>query len=191
MNSKPPPNKALRIIYAVEDGLLVAVLTAMILLSVAQIVLRNFAGVGIVWSDPFLRYMVLWVGLLGAMVATREYNHINIDIVSHFLPRRRTRSVVRVFTDSFTAVVCGFMTYAGIIFIKDEMSVATSAFGDVPAWAAELILPLAFAVIAIRYLVFAVMHIIEAAGGRSPDPSSGDESAPVVEDEANGSGGQV
>jgi len=164
MNSKPPPNIALRIIYAMEDGMLVAALTAMILLSVAQIVLRNFAGIGLMWSDSFLRYMVLWVGLLGAMVATREYNHINIDLVSHFLPGR-ARSVIRIFTDAFTATVCVFLTYASVKFIEDEMSMSIDAFGDVPTWAAELILPFAFAVIALRYAVFMVMHLIEAVKG--------------------------
>ena len=164
MSEKPRPNLALRILYGIEDGLLVTVLSAMILLSFSQIVLRNFFSVGVVWGDPFLRYMVLWIGLLGAMVATREYNHINIDLVSHFFPPR-AKSAVRVLTDGFTSIVCGFMTYASVIFIRDEMEMGSYAFAKVPTWIAELILPFAFSVICLRYMVFLVMHLIETIKG--------------------------
>ncbi len=169
MSEKPRPNLALRILYGIEDGLLVAVLSAMILLSFSQIIMRNFFSVGFVWGDPFLRYMVLWVGLLGAMVATREYNHINIDLVSHFFPPR-AKAAVRVVTDAFTMTVCGFLTYASVMFLIDEKAMETMAFGKVPTWIAELILPVAFGVIALRYAIYMTMHLIESIKGVSPEP---------------------
>ncbi len=175
MNSKPRPHILLRILFAIEDGMLVTVLLVMILLSFSQIVLRNFAGIGIFWADPLLRYMVLWVGLLGAMVATREYNHINIDLVSHFLPSR-AKSIVRIFTDAFTCVVCAFLTYASYIFIQEEMEMGTKAFAQIPTWIAELILPFAFGVISIRYLIYFVIHIIESIKGVSDTQFDNEES---------------
>ena len=41
-----------RALHHIEDGLIVAVLLFMILLAVAQIVLRNFFGTSLVWIEP-------------------------------------------------------------------------------------------------------------------------------------------
>ncbi len=54
-------------LHRFEDGLIVTVLLGMVLLAVAQIGLRNFGGVSLVWAEPLLRNAVLWIGLLGAM----------------------------------------------------------------------------------------------------------------------------
>jgi TRAP-type C4-dicarboxylate transport system permease small subunit len=58
----------------------------MISLAFAQIVLRNGFDGGIVWADSLLRIMVLWIALIGAVVASRDQRHINIDLISRFLP---------------------------------------------------------------------------------------------------------
>ena len=73
-------------IKAIEDGLLVVLLTGMIGLGVAQILLRNLWQTSLSWGDPLLRIALLWLTLLGAIVATRDRNHIRIDLLSHFLP---------------------------------------------------------------------------------------------------------
>jgi TRAP-type C4-dicarboxylate transport system permease small subunit len=55
-----------------EDGLMAILLSATILLAASQILLRNLFDSGIIWADPTLRIMVLWLALLGAIAATRE-----------------------------------------------------------------------------------------------------------------------
>ena len=54
-----------------ETVLLIVILTVMILLSFLQVLLRNFFDQGLLWGDIFLRNLVLWVGFLGASLATR------------------------------------------------------------------------------------------------------------------------
>ena len=44
-----------------------------------QVLARNLFGGGILWGDSFVRALVLWVAFVGAMVASRSDNHINID----------------------------------------------------------------------------------------------------------------
>jgi TRAP-type C4-dicarboxylate transport system permease small subunit len=51
--------------------LLVLLLLAMISLAFAQIVLRNGFDGGIIWADSLLRIMVLWIALIGAVVASQ------------------------------------------------------------------------------------------------------------------------
>lgn len=148
---------------AVEDALLVVILAAMIVLAGAQIVLRNLFDTGLLWADPSLRVMVLWVGMIGAMVATRFDKQISVDAVSRFLsPRWRAR--VRVLTDLFTAVVSAMVAWHALRLVLDDKAAGSTVFASVPVWLCEAILPLAFGVIAIRYLVYAVVHARAAAG---------------------------
>ena len=57
-------------IHCIEDSILALLLFGMIVLSTSQIFLRNIFDSGIIWADPLLRVMVLWIGLLGALAAT-------------------------------------------------------------------------------------------------------------------------
>jgi len=145
----------LRTVNRAEDGILIVLLAGMIGFAIAQIFLRNFLGAGISWVDPLLRILVLWVGLAGAMVATRLDNHIAINVFSRYLPPR-VRPGARVVVDAFTAGVCALIAWHAARFVALERSYGTIAFGNVPSWVAELILPLAFAVIALRYSALAL-----------------------------------
>jgi TRAP-type C4-dicarboxylate transport system permease small subunit len=150
--------RLLRIIAFIEDSLLIGLLALMILLAAAQILMRNFLGTGFAGSDQLLRLLVLWVGLLGAVAASRDDKQINIDMLSRFLPavaRRATRLVL----DLFTAGVAALLAYHSGRFVQTEYAAGTSAFVNVPAWIAELILPLAFGLIALRYLLMFASHL--------------------------------
>lgn len=141
-----------------EDALLVALLIAMIGVAGAQIVLRNLFDSAILWADPLLRVAVLWVGMIGAMVATRFDKQISIDAVSRFLPQH-WKFRFRVITDLFTAAVSSVVAWSAFRLMMGDRADAGMAIAFVPVWVCESILPVAFAVIAFRYLLFAVEHL--------------------------------
>ncbi len=147
----------IRITYRVEDGLLIMLLAGMIGFAVAQIILRNIFGGGLTWADPLLRILVLWVGLMGAMVATRQDNQIVIDVLTRFLSPK-LKQLTRVIVDLFTTIVCAVIAYYAYRFVISEHEDGTIAFAEAPAWIFELILPIAFAVLAWRYLIYAIVH---------------------------------
>ena len=72
----------------IESWILVAIVLLMVTMSFLQIILRAFS-IGILWGDIFLRHLVLWVGFIGASLATREEKHINIDVLSRLLNEKR------------------------------------------------------------------------------------------------------
>jgi len=146
-----------------EDILLVVLLSAMILVAGAQIVLRNLFDSAILWADPLLRVAVLWVGMIGAMVATRADKQIAIDVVSRFLPQH-WKLRVRVITDVFTAAVSGVLAWSAFRLMLEDRMAGGLAIAFVPVWVCESILPVAFAVIALRYLLFAVVHFRQSGG---------------------------
>jgi len=133
----------------VENCLLALSLFVMIALASTQIIMRNVWDSGLSWGDPSLSILVLWVGMLGAMVATREQNHISIDILSRFLPEH-LKGVNQIILDLFTAIVCGLLAYHSYRFVLMEFEDGTTAFGSVPAWLCEAIIPFGFGLIALR-----------------------------------------
>lgn len=147
------------------DGFLCLLLTAMILIACLQITLRTFFSGGLLWIDPLLRYMVIWSGLLGAVVATREGKHIAIDFITYLVPPH-TRKWFRIILHLFSLLVAAILTWAAITFIRNEAQFGTSTLLDIPSWAWNLIFPLAFGLIAFHFGV-ALAADIAALFGKS------------------------
>lgn len=147
-----------RAVALFEDALLVALLTAMIAIAGTQIVLRNLFDSAILWADPLLRVAVLWVGMIGAMVATRFDKQITIDAVSRFVPEH-WKFRLRVVTDLFTAAVSAVVAWSAFRLMMGDRAEAGMAIAFVPVWVCESVLPVAFAAISLRYLLFAVEHL--------------------------------
>jgi TRAP-type C4-dicarboxylate transport system permease small subunit len=154
--------RLLRRVHWLEDGILAAMLLAMILLAVAQILLRNFFDTGIIWGDPLLRVMVIWVALAGAMVAGRSNAHIAIDILSPWVSFQVLR-LFRALSNLFTTVVCSIMVYYSVGFILLELEDGSVAFAGIPTWVFELIIPIAFIVLTLRFATCFFMIIFSPA----------------------------
>lgn len=147
---------ALRLIHHAEEALLALLLTAMILLSASQVVLRNFFDSGLYWGDSAVRVVVLWVAMLGAMIASRRNEHIRIDIASRFVSPKFKPYMSR-FVSAFTCLVLLIFAWYSIEFVRYEFEDGTIAFGVVPAWLCEIIMPIGAAVMALRYAILTVV----------------------------------
>lgn len=146
-----------------EDGVIVALLAAIVLLAGAQIVVRNLGQGGLIWSDQVLRILVLWVAMFGAVAAARDNSHAVIDLVVHRLPGSLQRAVESLVC-AVTAALCGFIAWHSALFVREESLLGEQLFGDIPAWPFQLAIPLGFALIAWRYAVYTVL----AARGTLP-----------------------
>ena len=171
MDRRPDDNSRstsplIRFLHRLEDGILVSLLLTMIGLAVFQILLRNIFESGITWGDPLIRVLVLWIGLVGAMVASRTDNHIRIDVISRYLPQG-LKPYVNLVTPGFTALVCGTMAWYSFQFVRWEYADGLTAFAGVPAWLCESIMPIGFGIMALRYLIFCFTGIFKLEKGAS------------------------
>ena len=146
------------ILFRIEDTILASLLMLMIGLVVLQIFLRNLFDSGLVWSDSLVRTLVLWVGLVGAMVASRQGNHITIDILDRYLPAQ-TKRPVNFIVELFTASICTIAAYYSLLFVKMEFIDGGRAFAQIPTWLCEAIIPFAFTVIALRYFMLSFVNL--------------------------------
>ena len=124
------------VLEKIENILVILILTVMILLAFTQVILRNFFSTSIFWGDIFLRHMVLWIGFIGASLATREGRHINIDALSRLLSHH-TKLLSQTIVNLFSAVVSFFLMQAAIGFIGMEKDSGTVVFSSIPTWFAQ------------------------------------------------------
>lgn len=148
--------RSLALLHFLESSLLVGLLAAMILIAVTQIVMRNGFDSGFLWADSLLRVLVLWIGMIGALVASRDQRHISIDIAGKYLPAGAAK-VVTVFNALFTAAVCLLLSKYSFEFVKMEYESPSVAFAGVPTWVCESVMPMTFGLIAVRYLILAAL----------------------------------
>ena len=154
------------IMARVEQILLVTFLGFMIGIAFLQILLRNFFSTGLDWGDSLVRNLVLWVGFIGATLATKEEKHINIDVVSRWLPSLG-KNVATLIIHLFSFFVCCGLTYAALKFIKNEIQMENITFLDIPAWIPEMILPMTFGLMTFRFGLRSFKNLSEM-GKRHP-----------------------
>jgi TRAP-type C4-dicarboxylate transport system permease small subunit len=133
-----------------EKFLVAAMLSVMILLAFLQIVLRNLFSTGISWGDPLVRYLVLWVGFIGAGLATKEGKHITIEVFSRWFSGT-SRRYLQAISCLVSALICCLLTFAGWTFVQNEAQMAGTTFLEIPVWIPEVIIPITFALMALRY----------------------------------------
>lgn len=141
-----------------EGWLLILFLSVMILLAFAQVVLRNVFSAGILWGDILLRHLVLWIGFLGAAIATSRGRHINIDAVARFLPVR-SRQAVSIVTHLFAAAICYLLLRASVTFIQNDIAMESTVYGNIPSWYAEIIIPVGFGLLVVHFVIRALASL--------------------------------
>ncbi len=162
-NLPPALARLIKIVTWTENTLLIGMLSLMVGLAAAQILLRNFFDMSIFGADQMLRLLVLWVAFLGAIAASREGKHIHVDVIARWLPGKIKSGVVAL-TDLFTLVVCLELAWQALRFMQSARESGEMAFGSLPVWVAELILPLGFTLIAVRYGLRFMHHVMQALG---------------------------
>ena len=147
--------------------MLVLLLTTMILLAVGQIVLRVFFSMGFVWADGLISLTVLWVAIVASVAAARSDRHLRIDALSHFVSEKYAR-VPRIVVDAFAAGMCFILAWHAFRYVQllyeDEGTVLTV----VPEWMAFAVVPLAFVLMAYRFLLLSGKGVLGVFSGDEP-----------------------
>jgi len=166
--SAPPSSLRLIVSFAekIEQLVLTLILLVLIVLACYQILIRWLTSGGVVWIDPLLRYLVLWGGLLGAVLATSKGNHIALDVIGYLVPRQLKKWLTLV-TLCFSVVVSAFLFRAALLFIQSEMEFGGTTLFGISSWIWNLIFPIATGLICIHFFLSALLIITG-----SSDPGS-------------------
>lgn len=151
--------KAESLLVRLESGALVALLGGMTALAFVQVARRQLFGTGALWADTLLRYLVLWVGFLGAALAAADEKHFAWEAAAQ--KGGRVGDLMRVGANAVAVVVTALLVRASWSFFLDERSAAQTLFtiGNVavPEWLFALAIPVGFALVGI-HLAFRAAH---------------------------------
>jgi C4-dicarboxylate transporter DctQ subunit len=146
-------------------GLLASALWALLTLVLTTVAIRALLFVfpsSVPGAQKLALALMLWAGMLGASMATRERRHIVLDALKKRVPEERQR--LFALTSGFlTASFCGFITLLSTIQLLGEIE--AWAEGDnigmfdsvpLPTWLATLAVPAAFAIMSVRFFAYAI-----------------------------------
>lgn len=156
-----------------EKALVVIIFSAIILLIAFNIAARNLFNVSYQAILEISPALVLWLALLGSTLALKYQRHIRLEVLIRFLSPSLRRAA-RCSASIFGLGVMGTLFVASFSFLESE----TAMFGY-RGWSA-VILPIFFAISAMRFFIQALEQITESKEGlpRRPGyPISDDDSA--------------
>ncbi len=141
--------KLSRLLGRVEDGFAGLALAGIVLLLPAEILARAF-DTAVPGALPIVQHLTLWVGFLGAALAARDGKLLALA-TGTFIPEGRWRRAAEVFAATVAAGVSALLFRAGLEFLLSEKEFGsdTVALG-IPVWVALAVLPVSFALIALR-----------------------------------------
>lgn len=139
-----------KVISLTGESVLALLLSTTLLLACAQIFMRTVTGGSLLWIDPLLRYLVLWSGLFGAVMATFKNKHIALDIASFILPDS-SKNIVELIVLFFATLTAITLTWAATSFILSEIEYGGLGLFNLPTYIWNLVFPVTFAVMSVTY----------------------------------------
>jgi C4-dicarboxylate transporter, DctM subunit len=136
-----------------ENAVVSTALFAMVLIPLAESILRRIFHIGIPASTSIVQHMVLIVGMLGGAIAAREGRLLSLSTLGETSLHGRWKGISRFFTGSVSATISAFLCVAAFQFVQTEQVAGKILAYGIPVWFVECVLPLGFGAIAIRILL--------------------------------------
>jgi C4-dicarboxylate transporter, DctM subunit len=136
-----------------EDLAVSLALSAMVLLPVAEIVLRRTLHTGVEGASLIVQHLALVVGMLGGAIAAREGRMLALSTLGDTVLRGGRQRLARITAGAVGGTVAALLSLASYQFVRSERPFSKVLVYGVPVWIVELALPVGFALVAAR-LVF-------------------------------------
>ncbi|HSN89645.1 MAG TPA: TRAP transporter large permease subunit, partial [Anaeromyxobacteraceae bacterium] len=134
-----------------ERALVALLFLAMVLLPAASTLSRRLIGHGLPGAAVLAQHLTLWVGFLGALLATASGRHLALSTLDH-VPAGPLREGARFLGMAVSAATCAVLAYGSVRLVRYEWgSAALVAYGIPVAWS-QLVLVVGFAAMAGRYV---------------------------------------
>ena len=121
----------------------------MALLVASELAVRQVGGTGVPGALPILQHLTLWLGFLGAAYAAREGKLLAIAS-SGLFPAGPWRAAAAIFAGAVGAAVSALLARASVEMVRLDREAGGEVALGIPIWVAELVLPLAYTILALR-----------------------------------------
>lgn len=145
-----PPEAAGSMLHAVEDALNLAFLLALVVMPLAEMLVRPL-GIALPGTAQYVSLVTMWVGFFGAMLAARRNQHLSLSTAKK-PPTQLLGRAMLVFSVVVSAAVSAGLAIGAYQVVMASRFETTIIPPGIPAWMSQLVMPLAYAVIAIRLI---------------------------------------
>lgn len=149
----------------VENVLISVGLLSMLFLAFLQVIMRDVFNKGLPWADSIVRLLVLWVGFVGAALATKLDQNLTLEVLTKYMPER-LRHLSSIVVKLFAIMVCCFLFQASLKFLGDEMSTGEKYLNLFPSWYTLTIFPATFALIPFHLVIGIVKDVVYFVKGK-------------------------
>jgi TRAP-type C4-dicarboxylate transport system permease small subunit len=136
------------------DYVSVACMALILLLVIGQVIMRYIFNSPLVWSEELAVYCMVWLAFVGAIIAMRDKEHIEVDIVLVFLPEK-FRHLMKLVSRSITAIFLLVLTVYGFQLTMENYNIPSAA-NQIHMGYVYIIIPVS----AIGMLYYNVKHIM-------------------------------
>ncbi|MBK8013267.1 MAG: TRAP transporter large permease subunit [Deltaproteobacteria bacterium] len=142
---------AVRWLGRAEDLCNTAILCLMTILPLIEIVVRPFDS-GVPGSIQYVGLLTMWLGFSGAMLAMRDGKHLSMSTGVALLGGRLAVAA-RTLSILVTTSVTVALAYGAYVLVRADMASTQVLPGGVPAWIAQVAMPIGYGVVAFRAVV--------------------------------------
>jgi TRAP-type C4-dicarboxylate transport system permease small subunit len=136
------------------DYLSVVCMALILLLVLGQVIMRYIFNSPLVWSEELAVYCMVWLAFTGAIMAMRDKEHIEVNIILVFLPEK-ARRLMKLVSKSITAIFLIVLTIYGFRLTIENYNIPSAA-NQIPMGYVYIIIPVS----AIGMLYYNVKHIL-------------------------------
>ncbi len=157
--------KVVTVLHKSIAFVLVVIMALQAVLLMASVFFRYILNSPIVWGDEIVRYSLIWMTFVGAALATKDKQHIQVDVIDLIL-HKRGKTITNVLAD---VIVVGFMVFLigyGIRMTDYQRGM----FGETLSWFSYAYVYVSIPIGAFLTIVFTITKYLIPE-----EPSSGEE----------------
>lgn len=140
------------LLATLEKVFLVIAVTVMTLVVFFDFILRETVASGFIWAKELAAFLMIWVGFIGASLATKENKHLVVGIPEKLFPKK-ILPYVSLFVNIVVFGVTLLIAYLGYEYVSETKAFAdTSLVLKIPLWIVQVIIPASLIVIAFRFV---------------------------------------
>ncbi|OQX19841.1 MAG: C4-dicarboxylate ABC transporter permease [Desulfobulbaceae bacterium A2] len=125
-------------------------LALMLIIPLAEIVLRPLFGRGIENAPVLVQHLGLVLAMFGALVAERNGNLTSLGAGLATAQHPHVRRFAQVFAGASSAFICGMLAQASWIFVASEMAAPRPLAYGIPGWVIQTAMPAGFLLLGLR-----------------------------------------
>lgn len=148
------------VIDKVEKGFLAVLLLFATGLLFTNVVLRYCFQSAIFWTEEMLRYIMVWITLIGMSICVSEDSHISIDVLSNLI-KPKQRRILKIILNILGLVFGIFFLYISTKFVLQIKSTGqvSATIWNTPMYIIYSCFPIGFLLYAMRSVEMIIKFI--------------------------------